>query len=94
MEIEFPKHRLRNTAPKLTKDMPMALDTFGGTTNKDRVDIEVLLDQEEDDFLTVRTDESKRPLQISRTGIKLKEVEGSLAVLNMTERRAINLGLV
>lgn len=64
-----------------------------------KVEVEAILVSMTDDALRVMMDESSRPMNVPRIGIKViysKEMSkhGAFVVLSMSERTAINTGLV
>jgi len=63
-------------------------------TKSEPAEIEVILLAKTDTDLMVKTDEKSRPMTIPRRGTKILSLTNQIATLRMSERTAINYGLV
>ena len=59
-----------------------------------KVDVDVILEMELDTDIVIRTDETAKPIVVSRKGVKVTKKEGKLATLRLSEAKAVYYNLV
>lgn len=68
--------------------------TFTRKAPKTSVDVEVILYAFDEENLHIKLDENSQVQRVPRFGIRLDRTNYPYATLTMSERRAINLGLI